>query len=198
MRLDKQEAMSKYQSKIEKFIKLLIQFPVFERFFHWMASSKDNEHRFILYFNIFNTSLYLTASISPWIFIYWGLILPLLLFRASPVAGISNLLDLVRKKKVNFTGFVITVFFMMLFYICLFACFFMLFGTVVQNGEVPIEGLWSHFYFSAVTFTTLGYGNIVPSTVTGEVIATIEVIIGFCFFALLIGVASALALENDD
>ena len=80
----------------------------------------------------------------------------------------------------------------MLFYICLFACLYMLFGSLENSNGEAVTGLWSHFYFSTVTFTTLGYGNIVPSNTVGEVIASIEVIIGFVAFALLIGIASAL------
>lgn len=73
----------------------------------------------------------------------------------------------------------------------------MLFGELENSNGQVITGLWSHFYFSTVTFTTLGYGNIVPSNTAGEVIAVIEVIIGFAAFALLIGMASALALDKE-
>lgn len=73
----------------------------------------------------------------------------------------------------------------------------MLFGSLENSNGKEVGGLWDHFYFSAVTFTTLGYGNIVPSNTVGEVIATIEVIIGFAAFALLIGIASALALDKE-
>ena len=74
----------------------------------------------------------------------------------------------------------------------------MLFGTLANSDGECISGLWSHFYFSTVTFTTLGYGNIVPANTYSEVIASIEVIFGFAAFALLIGIASALAIQSDE
>ena len=49
-----------------------------------------------------------------------------------------------------------------------------------------------------VTFTTLGYGNLVPLNAAGEVIAVIESIFGYAIFAFLIGIASAVALNKDD
>ncbi|NVK25949.1 MAG: two pore domain potassium channel family protein [Gammaproteobacteria bacterium] len=189
--------MNKFQSRVTSLVLWLAKFKLFEKLFLWMAADKKNEHKFLLYFNVFNTSLYFTALISPWIFIIWGVIIPALIFRSSPLAAASNLIELVRAKTINFTGFLITVFFNMLFYICLFACFFMLFGSLENSNGKEVGGLWDHFYFSAVTFTTLGYGNIVPSNTVGEVIATIEVIIGFAAFALLIGIASALALDKE-
>jgi hypothetical protein len=189
--------MNKFQSRVTDGVLWLAQFKVFENLFIWMAADKKNEHKFLLYFNVFNTSLYLTAAISPWIFITWVLIIPTLLFRSSPLAAASNLIELVRNKTINFTGFMITIFFMMLFYICLFSCLFMLFGALENSNGQAVTGLWSHFYFSTVTFTTLGYGNIVPSNTAGEVIAAVEVIIGFAAFALLIGIASALAIDKD-
>ncbi|MCJ8320421.1 MAG: ion channel [Colwellia sp.] len=189
--------MSNFQTRITEGVSWLSQFKIFAKLFDWMYKDKKNAHTFLLFFNIFNTSLYLTASFSPWIFIVWGLIIPTILFRSSPLAGVSNLIELVRNKKISFTGFMITIFFMMLFYICLFACFYMLFGTLENSKGQAVTGLWSHFYFSTVTFTTLGYGNIVPSNIIGEIIASVEVIIGFAAFALLIGIASALAIDKD-
>jgi voltage-gated potassium channel Kch len=42
-------------------------------------------------------------------------------------------------------------------------------------------------YFSGVTFFTLGYGDVVPSTTPGRLIAVAEVATGFSFLALIIG-----------
>ena len=37
----------------------------------------------------------------------------------------------------------------------------------------------SPFYFSFVTLTTLGYGDIVPASAAAQVVATIEVLLGY-------------------
>jgi hypothetical protein len=94
-------------------------------------------------------------------------------------------------------SFVLSVFFMMVHYICIFSCLYMIFGVVNDSSGDRIIGIWGHFYFSAVTFTTLGYGNLVPANVAAEVIATIEALIGFAAFAFLIGIASAAAMQRN-
>lgn len=44
------------------------------------------------------------------------------------------------------------------------------------------------YYFSVVTFTTLGFGDITPSNLTGEVFVTIEVLLGYVMLGLLISI----------
>lgn len=48
------------------------------------------------------------------------------------------------------------------------------------------SGVFDYFYFSVVTFTTLGYGDIVPVTVLEKVIVGIEVLLGFTMLGVLI------------
>lgn len=43
-------------------------------------------------------------------------------------------------------------------------------------------------YFSIVTFTTLGYGNLEPATVVGQYVAGAEALLGTVLLALLVGV----------
>ena len=188
--------MSKFQSKIEKGVMWLYKFKVFSSFFEWMGKDAKNQNTFLIWFNIFNTSLIFTALISPWIFIVWSLVVPTILFKSSPLAPLANLLVMVRKRTIGFTGLMITVFFLMLHYICLFACFYMIFGIVEGSNQQAISSLWEHVYFSVVTFTTLGYGNFVPANTAAEVIAAFETIVGFSVFAFFIGVASAVALQG--
>lgn len=91
----------------------------------------------------------------------------------------------------------ITVPFVVLNYIALFACLYM-FGSIIDSSGKPIEGAWQHFYFSAVTLTTLGYGNIVPNDLCAEIIAVIQSIIGFMGFAILAGVVASIALKKSE
>jgi uncharacterized protein YjbI with pentapeptide repeats len=44
------------------------------------------------------------------------------------------------------------------------------------------------FYFSIVTFTTLGFGDITPKNLAGELIVSLEVILGYAVLGLLISV----------
>ncbi len=44
------------------------------------------------------------------------------------------------------------------------------------------------FYFSIVTFTTLGFGDITPKNLVGELIVSFEVIFGYAVLGLLISV----------
>lgn len=57
-------------------------------------------------------------------------------------------------------------------------------GAVVRNG-----GFWDYFYFSAVNFTTLGYGDILPVTLTQKFLVAVEAVSGYLmlgsFMALL-------------
>lgn len=191
------ENMSEFQSKIEKGVMWLFKFRIFASLFEWMGKDAKNQNTFLVWFNIFNTSLIFTALISPWIFIVWGLVVPTILFRSSPLAPLANLIVMVRERTIGFAGLMITVFFMMLHYICLFACFYMIFGVVEGSNSQAITGLWDHVYFSVVTFTTLGYGNFVPANTAAEVIAAFEAVVGFSVFAFLIGVVSAVALQEE-
>jgi sorbitol-specific phosphotransferase system component IIC len=43
-------------------------------------------------------------------------------------------------------------------------------------------------YYSIVTYTTLGFGDVTPRTVRGELFVTLEVIIGYLTLGLLISI----------
>jgi uncharacterized protein YjbI with pentapeptide repeats len=49
-------------------------------------------------------------------------------------------------------------------------------------------GFWSSFYFSIVTFTTLGFGDIVANNWAARVLVTLEVIIGYVMLGGLISI----------
>lgn len=50
----------------------------------------------------------------------------------------------------------------------------------------PVSILLSNIYFSAVTFTTLGYGDVQPASSTAEALATVESFLGALLMALLV------------
>lgn len=82
-------------------------------------------------------------------------------------------------------------------YVAFFACLYM-FGTVADGDGNAVQGTWSHFYFSAVTFTTLGYGNLVPVGFLAELVAVIEAVTGFFGGALLVAVLVYVAIGRAE
>lgn len=50
----------------------------------------------------------------------------------------------------------------------------------------PVENIVESFYFSTIVVTSLGFGDITPSTDIGRIIVALEAIIGFVTFATLI------------
>ena len=55
----------------------------------------------------------------------------------------------------------------------------------LMNGKVSPTSVADAFYFSTIVTTTLGFGDIVPTTPTGRVVVSFEAISGFMLFALL-------------
>jgi hypothetical protein len=72
-----------------------------------------------------------------------------------------------------------------------FACLFgfVFWGMGTENFKIP-EGHspFAYFYYSIVTFTTLGFGDIVPMTLCGRILVTLEVILGYIGLGGLISI----------
>ena len=60
----------------------------------------------------------------------------------------------------------------------------------------PIESTVDAIYFSTITITTLGYGDIRPTEPLTKVITAIEALIGIFLLAILIGLSIGLSLES--
>lgn len=72
----------------------------------------------------------------------------------------------------------------------LLSVFFALIYTAVgiDYGDNPT---WlAPFYFSVVTFTTLGFGEIVPVTVTAQAVVIAEVVLGYVMLGGLLSLIS--------
>jgi hypothetical protein len=63
-----------------------------------------------------------------------------------------------------------------------------LFGVVgVRVGNYD-PGIITYFYYSVVTLTTLGYGDIVPNSTLGQVLVIVEVCIGYMMLGGLMSI----------
>ncbi|XP_063848990.1 uncharacterized protein LOC135093561 [Scylla paramamosain] len=64
-----------------------------------------------------------------------------------------------------------------------------LYGThsTAQGTLQPIRSFWSYEYWTVVTVSTVGYGEITPSTSAGKVVATIAVVAGVVWYVAVAG-----------
>jgi inward rectifier potassium channel len=73
----------------------------------------------------------------------------------------------------------------------IFAVFYYSLGPGhLQGGDAPrnFDRFLNAFFFSAHTLTTVGYGNIAPGSISANVLAVIEALIGLLGFALATGI----------
>lgn len=66
-----------------------------------------------------------------------------------------------------------------------FAVLYKSFGIQMPHGQEA--DLFDALYFSVVTWTTLGYGDILPSSFYTKVFVIVEVILGYIYMGILIG-----------
>ena len=67
-----------------------------------------------------------------------------------------------------------------------FALLYVYSSSIAGYDMIAINNSWKALYFSIVTITTLGYGDITPINTTGEILVTIETLMGFVFFVLVV------------
>ena len=73
----------------------------------------------------------------------------------------------------------------------IFAAFYYLLGPGhLQGGDAPhkLDRFLNAFFFSSHTLTTVGYGNIAPGSISANILAAIEALIGLLGFALATGI----------
>ncbi len=73
-------------------------------------------------------------------------------------------------------------------------CLALAFGVLYKcrpdllNTERSANSPWTPFYFSFVTFTTLGFGDVSPRSMAGEIVVTIEVVLGYLTLGILVSI----------
>lgn len=75
-------------------------------------------------------------------------------------------------------------------FIFLFSVIFCCFGLIDYNSspEDKLLGWPQAFYFSIVTFTTLGYGDILPQNGIGQALVVFEVLLGYFMLGALVAI----------
>jgi inward rectifier potassium channel len=72
----------------------------------------------------------------------------------------------------------------------IFGLLYFLIGTEQMqgmHGRIGVESFLDSFFFSIQTFTTVGYGGIIPVGITTNIVASIEALTGLMAFALITG-----------
>lgn len=68
-----------------------------------------------------------------------------------------------------------------------FAIFYMKFHCLFESPRIRLSSLIGSWYFSVTTMSTLGYGDIFPTTEWGGVIAICQTMIGILFAIVIVG-----------
>jgi len=72
--------------------------------------------------------------------------------------------------------------------VLIFAIIYWAMGATHLKGMDPGDGFIDYLYFSVVTFTTLGYGDIAPVTVAGRAVLIIHIAIGYLGLGALLSI----------
>ncbi|MEO8148944.1 MAG: ion channel [Bacteroidia bacterium] len=105
----------------------------------------------------------------------------------SPLQRISVYHYMVTIKWTHFLLIIISSF---IFINLIFSAFYLFVGIENLNGMIAhnkTEEFFEAFFFSAQTFTTVGYGRINPTGVTESGVASLEALVGLLFFAVATG-----------
>ncbi|MBW2445625.1 MAG: ion transporter [Deltaproteobacteria bacterium] len=62
---------------------------------------------------------------------------------------------------------------------------------LVEGAEHGFTSIPRSVYWAVVTLTTVGYGDIAPSTTLGQVLASVVMLLGYCIIAVPTGIVSA-------
>ncbi len=80
--------------------------------------------------------------------------------------------------------------------IFVFAVVFSCLGKTHWNAEHPVNDFWSALYFSVVSITTLGFGDMFPISVIARVLVCTECVLGLIFMGLFLNDISVAQTEE--
>jgi len=102
----------------------------------------------------------------------------------------KTLIDALRNSKIKIAVFLFSVFVLTI-----------ILGTIMYLVEGPKNGFNNiphSMYWAIVTLTTVGYGDISPSTPLGQFIASIVMILGYGIIAVPTGIVTSELAKNED
>jgi voltage-gated potassium channel len=67
--------------------------------------------------------------------------------------------------------------------------------ATVDSGD--FKNYWDGFWWAVVTVTTVGYGDMTPTTVSGRIVAMLLMIVGIGFLAVLTATVAARFVQTD-
>ena len=67
---------------------------------------------------------------------------------------------------------------------------------IIEGSENGFNNIAESIYWAIITLTTVGYGNIVPTTVLGKMIAAFIMILGYAVIAVPTGIVSSEFTKN--
>ena len=70
------------------------------------------------------------------------------------------------------------------------------FGYIFYITEPTVESIGDGFYWALVTVTTVGYGDITPTTLSGKLIASFLILLGLGLIATITAIVSAKFIQN--
>jgi len=71
-------------------------------------------------------------------------------------------------------------------------------GILIAGIDPAIDNIWDGFWWAWVTVTTVGYGDIVPSSPAGKVFAGLLILFGLGLFSLITASFSAFLLSREE
>lgn len=69
---------------------------------------------------------------------------------------------------------------------------------IIEHGQSGFDSIPRSIYWAIVTITTVGYGDISPSTVLGQTLASILMIIGYAIIAVPTGIVTSEMVKTKD
>lgn len=96
---------------------------------------------------------------------------------------------LIRKKEeLIVTGIALTA--------CLVIFSILIYYAENNSGQKAFDSIPSSFWWTIITFTSVGYGDAYPITSIGKIVASFAAVLGLCFNGLFIGIIGSAFMET--
>jgi voltage-gated potassium channel len=71
-------------------------------------------------------------------------------------------------------------------------------SAVARVDSEDVGSIWDGIWWALVTVTRVGYGDVVPKSVAGRIVAAVVMLVGIGFFALLTATVAATFVKQDE